>query len=276
VAVLTKENFIIITDSLAAAMLLAKGDSSGGVGDNDVAIVDDTGARGRLGDLEVELLNLEDGDYASAIATIRQSIDKAGYQSYIERAFDKAIDALETLCADAGITGVASIKTFAKYYNTGAGGPWLALLSPYFRTLVNLAGGVTLDAVSVYAPTGALASRAIASSVLGSLTDTAAVDETLYAGAARAQAVITDLAFAEGITSSSIIVTGRGRKVDGTLADGLTWTGTITANATVTLAPALANSLLVDVTNIAFGAGIEDVTAVVNAAAPASRTDPPT
>lgn len=278
-AVLNKTNFLLFTDGLAASMILALGDSGGGCGDNDVAAVDDTGARGRLGDLEVALLDLEDGDYVEAIKGLRDSIAKAGYQNYVQNAFDKGMDALTTLCADAGISGVASINNFAKYWNTGQGAvdstPWGALVAPQFRTLIFLVDAVTLDAINTYALPATLASRSIASSALGSLTDTAAVDDTKYAGAARAQAVISGLTFASGITTSGLTVTGKARKKDGTIAEGRTWTGTITANGTITLMPTVAGDLLLDVTDIQFGAGMTAVTAQINAAAPAGRTYPP-
>jgi hypothetical protein len=275
VSALDTTNFVLYTDALGAALILAEGDSSGGCGDEDVEAKDDTGARGRLGDLEVALLNLEDGDYAPAIVTLQKSIAKAGYQSYAARAFADAVNALTTLCADAGIAGVASVDNFAKYHNTGAGGPWAALLAPQFRTVLLLTDGVTLNPVNVYAPSGALASRSITASVLSALTDTAAIDSAVYAGAARAQAVITGIAFASGITSSTVTVVGKARKADGTTADGRFWRGNLTANGTVTLTPDVAGDLLLDVTDIQFGAGLTAIAATINAAPPAGRTYPP-
>jgi hypothetical protein len=272
----TTANYKTFTDALAAAMLLALGDSGGGLGDNDVAAADDTGFRGRLGDLVGTINALEDDQFAELVVGLRADIAKSGYQSHMPKALASSFSKLTTLCDDSGIDGVGGIDTFATYYNTGDGGPWNALLSPHFRTLMYLVLGAYPSAHNVYAPTATLATRAIASSALGALTDGAAIDETKYAGAARLQAVITNLAFASGVTETGITVTGRVRKEDGTFADGRTFTGDITANATIYLTPTVTGDLMLDITDVQFDGGVTAITAQLNAAPPSGRTHPPT
>lgn len=214
-----------------------------------------------------------------------------------------ALSALHALCGNAGISGVTGIDSFATYYNTGAGGPWNALLAPDFRTLYSACtilpslnttapncyaeikqGATYANALGKFVASGAAAGSYTAPSAVDSLlvahydqlSGAPGMDSTLYAGG------YPYVQWSGGTGSETLTITGIWRKTDGTLASGAaTYTTAAASSATPGSLIAsgnrpFANSLLITTTNITITGSQNGATFYLNAIKPAGRANPPT
>lgn len=269
---LTYAQFVSETDAIAAAYLRALGSGTSGLGTLASQTVGDVGARGRIGTQLTAAMALADEDRAAYIDAVDAAADLLAVENAVKPGFKALLDALDALIIGARIVGVTTISGFANYYCIGAGGPYLALLCPDFRTVYNLVRGSYPLNTNCYSPAvTSMASRSKASSVAAAFVAGTDVDASLYAGAARLQAVITSFAGAAGVLQ----VIGNGRTAAGVAVTGRVWSANVTANGTVTLLPAVAGDICYKVTDIQWPASITDGAATIAAAIPAGRANPP-
>jgi hypothetical protein len=193
--------------------------------------------------------------------------------------FFPLLSAYNTTCFNAGLgvplTGVTSIDTFASYYNTGAGGPFGALLPPDFRDLFYAVysnipnANVYPTNTNLYAP---LITNMGTFTVGGSFVAGGTVNTANYAGAGGLSLAVTG--YTSGVGSKVVTVTLSGLNSSGVLVTGQTWTVTISGNtAGITIPQTGSVYAPTAVTGISAGAGILASTVLqVNSTAPSGRS----
>ena len=265
---------------MAAAYIATRGTvgSGYGVGDESLAIGSDWGLSRKIRDLQALLFTaLPSGLAASDLAltllpNTNTAVQKSG-TALCKLLFRDLFNGLKQVCYQAGISGVTDVDSFSAYNNTGAGGPYAALMAPEFLTLYNIVYGKNPSATNVYAPAvSSIGTVVVVASTPGSPGSLNPIDTSTYAGAAVANVVVTGFAG----TTAIITVTGQARTSSGTLVSSRTWTVSVTGNGTFTLVPTIAGDLVTSVTSMAVAAGITAGTFAIGCAVPAGRTDPPT
>lgn len=174
--------------------------------------------------------------------------------------------AMNSQATSEGFTGVSDLKSLASYYNTGAGGPWSALLSPVFDDVyaavaTPTSGTASLGPLNLYAPVITnMGSRTVG----GSFAAGTAVDASSFAGAAAARLHFTGGAWsgADAVTVTGIARTGLGATVTG--ATFTTGDIEVFGTGSVLLSPTVAGEILLSVTDITLPAAMTAGTATVS------------
>jgi len=273
-AILTPATLITLVDKTTAFSLAEIGTvgSGYGAGDRSLSLGSTWGTDLKARNLESLVLGTADPDRIKRLFnSVDALVTASNYEVQLKNQLSGWLTALNQDCRLSGITGaypgVVDIDTFAAYFNTGAGGPWLCLLPPDWIAVSFNVLGKNPQAVNVYSPAIVnMAQWVITGAGTGTFTPGTAVGAA-YAGAAVPQLTTT------GITGTGIVT------VTGTNHAGVaarTWTVSVTGNAVYTLVPTVATDLLHSVTSIAAASGLTAGTAVVGAAIPAGRTNPPT
>lgn len=161
---------------------------------------------------------------------------------------------------DAQITGASDLRSFAAYFNTGAGGPYQCLLSEGFADLYALLTTMTLSPADIRPPASAsLGRRAFG----GVFRHGKRVDQEKYAGyprpAVTSEAATLTASRARG--AGRVVVTGTARDQEGIVREDREWTAEITAHAAeesegIPLTPAAEGDLLLHVTGITLPANL--------------------
>jgi len=175
---------------------------------------------------------------------------------------------LNTACGlNSPPAGVVDIESFAKYNNTGAGGPYLALLPPDWVLLYNAIFSVFPGAYNVYPPQITnMASKVVG----GSYTQGPNVDTVKFAGFTRLQITMT------GITGSgNVTATVNGLDANGVAQTGdtVTFTG-VNANAAFAGTLGATVKAVTAITAITFPGGISAGTGTIAGLIPSGRSNP--
>lgn len=286
-AVISLADLNYTLDSVGSAYLRGLGTSGSGFGipstDKTYGFMD--------GALKVKttVANTADLDISGALGPgILRSIKLADGPTLMASIWMPFLAALQAHLIGAGLSGVTGFDSYLKYYNTGSGGTWTALVSGRARKLFELWLGSSqaLSAVNFYADVyrngtnmdGTAAPNALLSGTIGSpgtITPSTGVtiDSTLYAGGVPQVTTIS-------ITGSGLVtVTGTARDPStGTTVANATWTATLAAgSSTVALSPggsnpAPANSLILSASALAVAVGLTGGQIFVESARPAGRS----
>jgi hypothetical protein len=267
---LTASQLTTLTDYDGQTYVKALGNASSdiGLGDSSQAIGSDWGVSKNVRNQIASALAFQSVDFLSYISALNSTATRIDAASYVAGVLQPEYNALVSLCASSGISGVSSLDTYCSYYNTGAGGPWSALLSPDFRTLYGILNvGSYPSPWNVYFEVlqGTTYTNGLRKLVVGgSQTAGQDIDPNKYAGG-FGQVKWT------GVTGSgSASVTGTWRKTDGSTQTGDGAAAIAGASGTAVLTPPFPNALLLSVTNISV-TGLSAGTIYVEAKRPTGR-----
>lgn len=280
---ITSSQLIEFTDKIVAGFLLQKGASDAnstsvgisgcGSGDASVSVGSDWGASKSVRQLlDNVVIPWADADVLIALLpSVKDLQTRASWQYAGRFLYQPVLQALNMVAAQSGLSGVSNIDTFATYYNTGPGGPFNALLNPFFRELHYICLGNYPLPKNLYAPQITnMGQRTISGGTPGSFTAGSTVDTSKYAGVARIQAVVSGWSGSSG--TLSVPVSG----FDASGAPGMDWyTGTISGNGTVVLTPGSTVKVITSVDGVTFPGGMVNGTVVIGGIQPAGRSNPP-
>jgi hypothetical protein len=263
-----------LTDLWAAGSLKVIGglSSTYGFGDNTLTDGSNYGVQQAFQtslDLVMATMNFSEVVASNLATRLNALIASSPWQVQVPQLYSGIISILSGYAGQLGLTGVTNLASFATYYNGGVGGYNQCLFCPEFLQLWNICNpSVALGALNVYSP--AIANMGtITVSPFGIVTGST-VNTTFYAGAGQAQVVMSGIA---GTPPGVITVLGTNQNG----VTGHSWNATITGNGTFTLVPVTTGDLLTAATGAVGSAlsGISGGTIVIQAVAPAGRTDPP-
>ena len=276
-ASITTANLILLLDKVSAAYLAALGTNASGFGLGTAG--DTVRAYKKFGDLLTLVLALNDADQVlSLLSDTQQTQRNCDTLTAFAQMASRLGTALNNEARRSGnVLGLSStitdLNSFARYYNTGAGGPWLCLFAPDFRAIYFALYGVNPDASNTYFEVlqGATYANALRKLVVGTgMTAGFDIDSTAYAGGFGQLNV-------SGLTGTGIVTaTGDWRDVAGNVLTAQNGTVNVTANGVFVLTPPATNALLIKVTNITVPGGITAGTIYAEAKRPTGRTNPPT
>ena len=150
---------------------------------------------------------------------------------------------------DLRLAGVADLRTFAEYYNTGEGGPYQCLLPAAFTALYQSLTGIALRPEDTLPPVG---SRLGHATVSGGGAPGTGVDTALYAGCPAPVAVVLAGEFTDSRAAGSnrLTVTGQARDRAGAVQEDRTFTAKVNSMGTFALTAAVEGDLLVSACEI--------------------------
>lgn len=225
---------------------------------------------------ELQYLTLSLDDYQQEIALLQpsESVRVASRADvFAPGVMSVYLSALSNLCAQAGLSGVNDLDSYATYYNLTTATKWQCLFAPDFRELYGLwRNGNYPSAHNVYFEVvqGATYPNALRKIVIGSgQTAGYGIDDSMYAGG------FARLKWSGVSGSGTVQVTGLWRKPDGTTTTGTGSASVSGASGTATITPPVSNALILTCTAISPAAGITAGTIYVEATTPSGRVNPP-
>lgn len=149
------------------------------------------------------------------------------------------------------LPGVSDLRSFAAYYNTGAGGPYKCLLSSDFAALYKMLAGINLRPEDIAAPPGLTLGHATVSGTGGPAPgDT--VDTAACAGCAAPAAVLlrSDFTPSRAAGAGRLTITGTARDRAGAIQMEREFTASVTGDGAFPLVPSEDGDLLLLVEEI--------------------------
>jgi hypothetical protein len=222
----------------------------------------DYGLQLKWRNLEDLVLGFQDAKISLALlSTMDGGVNAAPYQKRLTNDWGSVMAAYNTLCSQAGLSGVTSLETFAQYYNTGAGGNWQSLLPPDYRTLYNALYSAFPSPFNVYAPP-VLASTGLGNYASAAWNNGSVVDTAKYAGHIQVFGVVTSpMTIAGG--AGTIVLSANGFTASGTAGAPASFTGTPSSHP---LTCSVTGASLTSGTILVFTGSAADIyTAITNA-----------
>ena len=273
-AAITYVTMVALLDKTAAAWIAGLGTDASTYGTGTIGAT--ARAYGKAGDVQDLIIATADPDQIEALIPGANAL-VAGVDAYasLGRAAQAWMSGLDQVSRRAAISGVQTLYQFLSYYNTGAGGPWLALAPQEFGELYYGARNQRLTAANVYREVlqGSTYSNGLRKLIVGTgQTAGQDIDSSLHAGG------FGQIKWSGATGSGVVTVTGTWRTVAGVIVTGHGTASLSGSSGTATLTPpsTATGGLLVTVTAIAAAAGVTAGTIYAEATKPSGRTNPPT
>ena len=268
---ITAKQFTDITDFIVRMHLALVGtpQSGHGTGVGTCSIDDDHGASLVARHFESYVLHTHDWAIIETMGPTMHGIVAQTADFKLSRVLcGAAYEALIKACAKAGVSGHNCVEELLRYYNTGEGGCYAALVSPLFADLTEmLYPGTGIPPTCVYA----LPSTLGVIEAGGGVSGASPIDASRYAGAARAVAVVTSSSWHDR-GNDRLIVFGSARGSDGEIFRDRKFGAAVSENGEYWLQPAEAGDLLIDVEDVRLPVRMAVGRIAVEARAPEDRT----
>lgn len=264
-AAITPASVVSLTDKITAWYLAVKS----GLGNGS------SGASQKAVDLQTLTLQLNDYQQEIALLQPSEAVRTASRADvYAPSTISVYLSALSNLCAQAGISGVTDLNSFATYYNITHTTKWQCLFAPDFRELYGLwRNGTYPSPHNVYFEVlqGATFTNGLRRLIVGT-GETAgyAIDESAYAGG------YAQVKWSGASGSGTVSVQGLWRKTDGTTAVGTGTASVSGASGTASVTPPFTGALILTCTSLTVTSGITAGTFYAEAVRPSGRSNPPT